>query len=267
MHIFLSPHFDDAVYSCGGLIHQLRQRGETVQVITVMGGDLPHPLPQSPIVNELHTRWQAGENPIATRQEEDREAIQNLHAQLTQLPIMDCIYRTVNDNALYPDEASLWGVIHSNDPAIAYLQNFASLGAQWVAPFAEDGVFYAPLGVGHHVDHRLVRDWAIQTWQVRQNFTLKFYTDYPYMRDAHKIDEALADVAKIRGVGAKLLAPLQAEWVLLSEADLLAKIDGIATYRSQISTFWDDEAHMRADVRQFFRDGAGNPAERFWQIA
>ena len=29
MYLFLSPHYDDAVLSCGGLIHQLMAAGQT----------------------------------------------------------------------------------------------------------------------------------------------------------------------------------------------------------------------------------------------
>ncbi len=37
--IFLSPHPDDAVLSCGGWIYQLAQDGERPIVITLFGGD------------------------------------------------------------------------------------------------------------------------------------------------------------------------------------------------------------------------------------
>ena len=39
--IFLSPHPDDAVLSCGGWIYQLAQDGERPIVITIFGGDRP----------------------------------------------------------------------------------------------------------------------------------------------------------------------------------------------------------------------------------
>src|SRR5712671_1587678 len=38
-HLFFSPHLDDAVPSCGGMIHSLVSQNKTVQVITVFAGD------------------------------------------------------------------------------------------------------------------------------------------------------------------------------------------------------------------------------------
>jgi len=59
MHLFLSPHLDDAVYSCGGTIHQLTSQGTPVQILTFMAGDPPTPLPDTPITRDLHRRWDA----------------------------------------------------------------------------------------------------------------------------------------------------------------------------------------------------------------
>ncbi len=66
MHLFLSPHPDDAVLSCGGLIHQLTQKGEPVTILTVMAGDPPDPLPDTPLVRELHQRRSSRQNPCTS---------------------------------------------------------------------------------------------------------------------------------------------------------------------------------------------------------
>ena len=38
-HVFVAPHPDDVALSCGGLIHSLRELGQTVTIITVFSGD------------------------------------------------------------------------------------------------------------------------------------------------------------------------------------------------------------------------------------
>ena len=38
LHLFVSPHFDDAVLSCGATMHRLRRLGERVMVLTVCAG-------------------------------------------------------------------------------------------------------------------------------------------------------------------------------------------------------------------------------------
>ena len=40
-HLFLSPHYDDAVYSCGGTLASLTTAGENVTVLTVCAGSPP----------------------------------------------------------------------------------------------------------------------------------------------------------------------------------------------------------------------------------
>lgn len=249
MAVFLSPHFDDAVYSCGGTIARLIEDGQAVRVVTVMAG-MPTHYPTSPIVRDLHARWQAGDDPIMTRLAEDAQAVLRLGAQLTHLELFDCVYRTHNGTALYPNEGALWGEVHPDDDAPHALEGvWASLRGQTV---------YAPLGVGRHVDHRIVRDATLAYWQAHpQAFDLYFYTDYPYLRDEARVQDALTS----------LPYPLSERWQALGERHIVAKIAAMACYRSQISTFWRDEQAMAQDVRRMFKDRSGAYAERFWAIA
>lgn len=93
MHwIYFSPHFDDAVLSCGGLIaHQTRQ-GHTVEIWTLCGGDLPRG-PYTAFVEELHARWETAENAVVLRRAEDRLACGRLRAAPRHFPIPDSVYR------------------------------------------------------------------------------------------------------------------------------------------------------------------------------
>ncbi len=216
-------------------------------VITVMGG-VSTVYPDTPIVRDLHQRWQAGENPIITRQNEDKEAVEGLGASLVQLGALDCVYRVFNDVALYPDETALWGEVNANDPALTVFADMNNL--------LKGHQVFAPLGVGNHVDHRIVRDETLRLWQQTQDFELFFYTDYPYMREASRIAEARAQVSFF----------LCDTWQPLDEGAMTAKIRAMSCYRSQVSTFWKDETAMQTDVRRVFVDENGEYAERFWAI-
>ena len=249
MHLFLSPHLDDAILSCGGTIHRLVASGSPVTILTIMAGDPPAHLPDTPIVQDLHRRWEAGYHPAATRRQEDIAAAQSLGAQAIHLPIGDCVYRTIEQDgetlALYPSEESLFGEVHPADPA------YAALAALRLPDFE---AVYVPLGVGHHVDHQLVRDWGLTL--EHPNHRLKLYEEYPYINDTMKIDQALA-----------FYPQLTAELVPLDEANVQAKVTAIACYRSQISTFWADDLAMEQATRQsMLEKGAGQPAERFWNM-
>jgi LmbE family N-acetylglucosaminyl deacetylase len=250
-HVFLSPHFDDAIFSCGGTIHKLIANNQEVIIVTVMGGDaITQPL--SPLVSELHARWQAGTNPIAIRKEEDQRASHSLGARLIQLSVPDCIYRIVNGKHLYPSEDSLWGEIHPQDTLTRWLPHHP-LTAEFMAKVQ---TLYAPLGVGQHVDHRLVRDWALELHQVYPQTALQLYTDFPYMKDSSKINHALKNVTVV----------VQPHWVYLNDQDIYAKVGAIAHYESQISTFWSDTDDMRRDVEMSFRVQAELWGERYWVV-
>ncbi len=217
-------------------------------MLTVMGGDPPDPLPDTPIVRDLHARWAAGTKPIATRILEDRAAAAVLGARRTQMSIPDCVYRTAQDGTpLYPDEDSLWYRVHPGDPA---RQMFAtSLFMQ-----RANATLYAPLGAGGHVDHLIVRNWAIAQVQAGA-VNILFYEDFPYSEDPGAVSAALAQFPAD--------VTLQPYAVLLTETDIAAKIEGVQAYRSQVSTFWQDDTTLRERVRAALLRGGETPAEHY----
>src|SRR5258708_27390740 len=57
MHLFLSPHADDAALSCGAQIAMLTRSGERVIIFTVMAGEPPIGLQPSDYTRSFHQRW------------------------------------------------------------------------------------------------------------------------------------------------------------------------------------------------------------------
>lgn len=261
MHLFLSPHFDDAVLSCGATIHQLRAAGEQVVVLTVMGGKPEaNRVPDTPIVRELHARWREGADPVSARLQEDIAALSTLGAQAQHLVVwMDCVYRVSRSGQpLYPTGDAIFA---DSIPA-------DDLAAQWlptvILPLVATMRFlYAPMGVGNHVDHRIVRNWAIELKKQNPPVALKFYEEYPYSKDRSAVDKALAFYSSHKPV-----YRLQAETVPVAEADVSAKLRAMACYTSQISSFWDSIETMQAAARKaMIQSGDGNPAERYWTLS
>lgn len=255
MHLFLSPHLDDAVLSCGGTIFQLTRQGAAVTILTIMAGDPPDPLPDTPIVRDLHQRWRAGESPVAVRRQEDMDAAKVLNATTNHRQYGDCVYRVHGGVALYPSEESLFGDVHPEDSLPGSLAVEAAL-FNFVFPNLK--AIYAPLGVGHHVDHQIVRDWALMLYQRNPEIDTYFYEEYPYTRDLDAIEAAYAYLPADYEY-----APILVE---LEKQDINAKIQAIACHRSQLSTFWKTKAELINDVRQSFYIGDGNYGERYWQI-
>ena len=250
--LFVSPHFDDGVFSCGGRIHQLTRAGEPVTVLTMMGGLHAGALPKSPILDDLHKRWKAGKDPLRARQEEDKRALSRLNAEHVHIDLTDCVYRQVDGFPLYPSEESLFGSVHEADYASEYLRTVSLPDPE------RQLVLYLPLAVGQHVDHQIVRDWGIGLLRDKpDSWSLRFYAEYPYFNTERAITLALS----------RMDLPLREKRIKLDEADLAAKVNAIACYNSQISTFWEGVDAMALDLRRSSLDPrTGQLVERYWEI-
>ncbi len=248
--IFVSPHMDDAVLSCGGLIYQLAQAGESVTVFSVMAGSVPPDVPISPFIEEHFRRWKLGPDPVPGRRAEDTRAVQGLGAHVRFGSFPDVLYRTDGQGSpLCPDLSAMFGEIDPRDPVLAHMNHITGE----LDPAA---TIYAPLGAGHHVDHQLVRD-AVSRWaRAQAGVAVLFYEEYPY--SAQGADAIQAALDRLDGSLVPVVHPL-------SDQALNAKIQAIACYESQISTFWDDHARMAESVRQYAAHvGQGRYAERLW---
>ena len=147
-HLFLSPHYDDTVYSCAATMYTLAQSGAEVLNLTVMAGLPQPPFPQTPVLADNLTRWQAGEHPMQTRRIEDQNAAGVLGIETLYMPCLDCLYRTdETGEALYPTEASLWQVAHTADPVAGQLSAFPLAMSRFRR-------VYAPLAI-------MPSDWAL----------------------------------------------------------------------------------------------------------
>jgi LmbE family N-acetylglucosaminyl deacetylase len=243
--IYLSPHLDDAVLSCGGRIWQQAENGQRVLVVTVFAAPPKATAPLSPFAQALHRRWGEAHAP-ARRLREDFEALHRLGAVGRHWPYTDCIYRQgPGGEFLYPDEAALWGPIQSPETDLVreLARRIVDLSA------SPDARIYAPLGAGRHVDHRIVRQAAQASGRA-----VRFYEDYPYAEDPQAVKRALGEGA------------WDPQTVPLSSQAVDAKVEAIACYHSQLSTFWADPQQMARVVRAFSRRvGQGRPAERYWR--
>ena len=183
--IYLSPHLDDVVLSCGGLIWEQTQAGELVSIWTICAGDPPDE-PFSAYAYSLHARWETGGDAVERRRREDNAACARISATARHLGVPDCIYRfTVLDETedlsgergqdnrqfLYASEDALFGPLH---PAEINLVKELSLEfSNTLPPGAE---IVSPLSLFGHVDHRLTRAAAEGLGR-----PLWYYADYPYI--------------------------------------------------------------------------------------
>lgn len=253
-HIYMSPHLDDAVLSCGGTIYQQAQRGESVAVITVFPASPAPSEPLSPFAASLHDRWHESAadtdftDPAAVRRAEDVRALAALGdgVQPVHYTLADCIYRrsTVTGEPLYASEDAIFGAVQPTDPALLDFE------ATPLPP--AEAIIYAPLAIGHHVDHQIIHQW-VRGWNLPVG-QVRYYEDYPY---AAQQEEPVEVTLARRGAWEPHVVPL-------GEDALAAKTRAAAAYASQISTFWPNLEAMGRALRDYAERVGG---ERQWQPA
>ena len=238
--VFLSPHFDDAVYSCGGLIWDLFGANEHVEIWTVCSGSPPAG-PLTPFARELHKRWRVDRRrAIAVRKSEDKLACQRLRARSHYFGIPDCIYRLLPGGVpLVAKEEDLWQPLHpGEDNQLNQLVEVVYMAVRKGARLV------SPLGLGQHVDHTLTRRAAELAAGDRPDIQLAYYADFPY-------------VMKVLREREEFDGSLRAETTTVSPTGLQAWGDGIALYASQLSSFWKGEGEMRSQLADYVSGQGG----------
>jgi LmbE family N-acetylglucosaminyl deacetylase len=252
-HIYLSPHLDDAVLSCGGTMLRSAARGEAVHVVNVFAGS-PEYGRLSEFARELHTHWGGGPDPVAARRAEDGAVLASMGATVEPWEFRDCIYRGQGETWFYASRDDLFGPVHPGDAGL--LSRIALRLAELRAE-RPDAVFFAPLGAGHHVDHQIVRAGAVAL--ARLGAPVVFYEDFPYTGEPAALEKAQAELGRVAWEAA--VAPIDVE----------AKIQAIAGYVSQILDLFGDAEQMAERVRAYARsvmeaEDEHGYGERLWQM-
>ncbi len=249
--IYLSPHFDDAVFSCGGLIWQQVNKNQPVQIWTICGGEVPAG-DLSGYAEGLHQRWKTGREAVALRRLEDERACARLSADHRHFLIPDCIYRRSGDNYwveapernrdreasdghLYNSDEAIFGSIHPSELGL-----IQSLGKQLKNAFPPEGELVCPMTVGDHVDHRLTRAAAESLGK-----PIWYYPDFPYiLNDLSQMDEWISN-------------GWESHSFEISKAGLDAWIEAAAAYQSQISTFWINLEALGDALKMYYAQSGG----------
>lgn len=246
--IVISPHMDDAILSCGGLVHQLLKQIEclTVTVCTAdpVGADPKNP-PHGIALPSL-------------RRNEEVAALNALGCSLVQLDLLDAIYRKDLDSGslLYPSMGSIWSMpLGQDEPQkLALRSRLQTLAGQ---SSQRPTLFVAPLGIGHHVDHILCTQVVLSV--ARHESQVLLYEDFPYVVDqgAHVgvADDAQRALRRLNATGVQCFE---------QECDIDLKMQWISHYESQIDSIFGSHDNVRPLLMKNSKNG--NTVERFWKI-
>jgi LmbE family N-acetylglucosaminyl deacetylase len=231
--IFLSPHLDDAVFSCGGLLSYLAGKGVPTKIVTVFSDQISDPAQFTEYARSLHTRWETGDDPYRIRKQEDANACRLLGTEQVHLGFHDCIYRTLPDGTpVVSSDDELFGEIKPGEKSLIRQV------AEKIARIASGNyVCVCPLGLGHHIDHQITRKAAEHSQKPL------YYADLPYALTLPV--QAFPGMTRL---SFDLPDRNASEW---ARANLL--------YGSQISSFWKGPQDMIDQYNAFLEAYNGWP--------
>lgn len=183
-YLFVSPHYDDAILSCGGTIASLCSRGAICTIITVFGGG---PGPQyrlSKVARQyLSEDLARGEEEITLsscwellqrREEEDKRAclqIGNVERKVLAFP--DAIYRGTQGRACYATESDLFGKADEQDEhEIRHMLFKACMNMH-----KEEDYWIFP-ALSQHIDHRIAH--CVGWEMLERGMEVIFFEEFPY---------------------------------------------------------------------------------------
>ena len=184
--VVLAPHLDDAALSCGALMADaLRRTSVTVVTLFTEASDGPYTLSARRYLRQIGA--QGAQFLYAQRRAEDRAALESIGAGWVHAGLTEALFRCRAN----PGQRSRWVRIL---PELGHVYpvyrrhitggRVAAADAAAVGAVSDvirglnaggSGILLAPLGVGGHVDHVVVRNAA-----ERSGARVVYYSDFPY---------------------------------------------------------------------------------------
>lgn len=230
--LFVSPHLDDVVFSCGGTLASLADRGWRTVMLTAFTATVL-PATGFALACQLDKGLAPEVDYMALRRDEDRDAAAILGvSDLRWLDLPEAPHRG------YGSAPALFAAVRDDD---AIWRDVAARLGEAIREFAPQQLF-APQGLGGHVDHRQVIR-AVQ--EVAGPVPVAWYRDTPYA---------------IRNPAAAALvdAPELGAWTI--EATLERKVRAACAYRSQVGFQFGGAEATGTALRTF---AAQEQGERF----
>lgn len=180
-YVFLSPHLDDAILSCGMILSRLSDFKKDITIISIFtqSGSKPYSLQANSFMNK--SGYVDAQHLFKERKKEDELAVGFYGGKYLHLDYIDAAWRQnkAGEHVYKSEKSQFSGVISDNDKFIVRnLFKKISIELRGI----NDLLIFAPLGIGGHVDHVIAREVAKK---LRQQII--FWQDYPYNRSGAAI--------------------------------------------------------------------------------
>jgi LmbE family N-acetylglucosaminyl deacetylase len=229
--VVLSPHLDDAVLSCGALL--IHAAGRTrVSVVTLFTEAHPPPYTLSARQNLRLAGAGDADELYRQRRAEDRAALEPMGISCVHAGFTDALFRLRPHSAgrsrwarVLPELAHIYPIYRLNiisgriaDTDAVTLHRVRDV-IQPLLEGREPKLLLAPLGVGGHVDHVLVRTAA------ELSGARVYYSDFPYNQQ----DQATPAFAQKKGL-------IETRW----SQELEGKAELVRAYGTQAGALFPD---------------------------
>lgn len=248
--LFLSPHLDDAVFSCGGAAARLSRLGWRVFVATAFTASVDDPEGFA-----LACQTDKGIAPqtdyMALRRAEDEQALGILGGRALWLDLPEAPHRG------YGSAEELFAGVSERDTAHGELARALTKVISDLSP----RLIFSPRAVGGHADHLQMLRAVLDLRETHAGLErrLLYYRDAPYAVREKPVQPAPPGLAN---------PPMQALPEFGVGCVLKDKLNACAAYSTQLDFQFGGEARMRSCLTSFaeaegHRLGLGGPAESY----
>lgn len=218
----VSPHLDDAAFSCGGTLAMLAASGWRVAVLTVFTASVPDPKGFA-LACQLDKGLPPHVDYMALRRDEDRAAVAALGATALWLPFREAPHRG------YGSAPELFSGPREDDGIVPEVAAALSRAVQEIRP----DLLLAPQGIGGHVDHvQVIRALRL----AEPSALVLLWRDFPYTVRTATPKEPFGNE----------MAALPEARVRLTDAAQAAKRAACRAYATQIGFQFGGEAGLDA---------------------
>jgi len=209
---FLSPHLDDAAFSCGGLMARLADAEWQVVHTTLFAATVPDPSGFA-LECQLDKGIGAEVDYMALRRDEDHTFAERIGASsIVHGPFPEAPHRG------YSSADALFGPVRDDDPVLEPLCDYLRALLQKYKP----DLLVSPQAIGGHVDHVQLVDAVRRVASLDHCPPVVWYRDAPYVIEHPRTDSPFSHVSKLDPIAIDVGPVLQ------------RKLSGAAAYVSQL---------------------------------
>ncbi len=225
--LIISPHYDDAVGSCAGMIIEDKNEVQYT-IMTIFSQILYNKC--SDFAKYLHEDvWRIKDKNV--RKKENDEACLIIGAHHIEAPFFDAIYRKKDDIWLYPCNGDIFKGINKKDD-IDIIKNYIQT---YIGMYDE---IYFPSGVGEHVDHMILA--SIGKDFLKKHNNIYFYLDFSY----EEKERCISDELKMKKY-------------YISDYAQSIKEQAITKYQSQINMIFQSIKQIHNFYAKYYNDDLG----------